>query len=78
MEWVIKVLKQFSDFKTRARRKEYWMFNLFSVIISLILNLIDTNLGTEGNTGTGLLGGIYSLLILVPTLAVTVRRLRRE
>ena len=75
MEWYIKVLKQFSDFKTRARRKEYWMFTLFSVIISGILTLIDTNLGTEVNTGTGLFGGIYSLLILVPSIAVGVRRL---
>jgi uncharacterized membrane protein YhaH (DUF805 family) len=75
MEWYIKVLKQFNDFKTRARRKEYWMFTLFSVIISTILSLIDKNLGTEVNTGTGLFGGIYSLLILVPTLSVSVRRL---
>ena len=75
MEWYIKVLKQYNDFKTRARRKEYWLFTLFSVIISSILTLIDNNLGTEFNTGTGLFGGIYSLLILVPTLAVSVRRL---
>ena len=75
MEWYIKVLKQFSDFKTRARRKEYWMFTLFSILISGILNLIDTNLGTEFNNGIGLFGGIYSLLILVPSLAVGVRRL---
>ena len=75
MEWYIKVLKQFNDFKTRARRKEYWMFTLFSVIISTILSLIDKNLGTGVNTGTGLFGGIYSLLILVPTLSVSVRRL---
>ena len=75
MEWYIKVLKQFSDFETRARRKEYWMFTLFSVIISSILTLIDNNLGTAVNTGSGLLSGIYSLIILVPTLAVGVRRL---
>lgn len=75
MEWFIKVLKHYNDFKTRAIRKEYWMFTLFSVIISSILALIDNNLGTEVNTGTGLFGGIYSLLILVPTLAVSVRRL---
>ena len=75
MEWYIKVLKQFSDFKTRVTRKEYWMFTLFSILISGILNLIDTNLGTEFNNGIGLFGGIYSLLILVPSLAVGVRRL---
>jgi len=75
MEWYIKVIKQFKDFKTRARRKEYWMFTLFSIIISGILTLIDTNLGTEVNNGTGLFNGIYSLLVLVPSLAVGVRRL---
>ena len=75
MEWYIKVIKQFNDFKTRARRKEYWMFTLFSIIISGILTLIDTNLGTEFNNGTGLFSGIYSLLVLVPSLAVGVRRL---
>ena len=69
MEWYIKVLKQFSDFKTRARRKEYWMFTLLSVIISGILTLIDSNLGTEDNTGTGLFSGIYSLVILVPAIS---------
>ena len=75
MEWYIKVLKQFNDFKTRARRKEYWMFTLFSIIISGILTLIDTNLGSEVNNGTGLFSGIYSLLVLVPSLAVSVRKL---
>ena len=75
MKWFLKVLKQFNDFKTRARRKEYWMFTLFSVIINTILSLIDDNLGNEVSIGTGLLGGIYSLFILVPSLAVSVRRL---
>ena len=75
MKWFLKVLKQFNDFKTRARRKEYWMFTLFSGIINTILSLIDNNLGNEVSTGTGLLGGIYSLFILVPSLAVSVRRL---
>jgi len=34
MEWFIKVLKQFSDFKTRARRKEYWMFIYFQLLLA--------------------------------------------
>ena len=51
------------------------MFTLFSLIISGILTLIDSNLGTQVNSGTGLFGGVYSLLILVPSIAVSVRRL---
>ena len=38
--------------------------------------LIDNNLGTEFSIGTSLLGGIYLLIILVPSLAVSVRRLQ--
>ncbi len=32
MKWYLKVLKQYTDFDGRARRKEYWMFTLFNVI----------------------------------------------
>ena len=55
--------------QARARMKEYWIFTLFSVIISGILTLIDSNLGTEFNVGTGLFSGIYSLVILVPAIS---------
>lgn len=88
MNWYIKVLKQYVDFGGRARRKEYWMFTLFSVIISIVLALIDafvfrtgTFAGTAGSGGAGfsasigVLGAIYSLAVLLPTLAVGVRRL---
>ena len=32
MNYYLKVLKQYSDFKGRARRKEYWMFTIFNII----------------------------------------------
>lgn len=76
MEWYLKVLKQYAVFSGRARRKEYWMFVLFSTIVSFILGLIDGAMGTIPEEGsTGLLGGIYSLAIFIPSLAVGVRRL---
>ncbi len=76
MEWYIKVLKQYTDFTGRARRKEYWFFTLFNVLISLALAIIDNALGTfSAEAHTGLLEGIYSLAVLVPGLSVTVRRL---
>lgn len=37
MKWFIKCFKQYVDFNSRARRKEYWFFALFNFIISLVL-----------------------------------------
>lgn len=37
MKWFIKCLKQYADFKGRARRKEYWWFVVFQFIFTLIL-----------------------------------------
>ncbi|MBR9727130.1 DUF805 domain-containing protein [Shewanella intestini] len=76
MDWYIKVLKQYFDFSGRARRKEFWMFLLISTIISIILSLIDKGVGTFNDaTGYGIISGIYSLLVLIPSIAVSVRRL---
>lgn len=69
MEWYIAVLKNYVGFKGRARRKEYWTFTLINVIISAILGGIGNLLGTT------MIAGIYSLAILLPSLAVGVRRL---
>lgn len=68
----------YADFRGRARRREYWMFTLVNAIIAFVLGLIDgvmgLNLG-DGSQPVGLLGLIYSLVVLVPGLAVSVRRL---
>ncbi|MFE2376256.1 DUF805 domain-containing protein [Streptomyces sp. NPDC059398] len=70
MNWYLDVIKNYVGFSGRARRKEYWMFSLFSIIISVVLAIISEVL--LHNTW---LSGIYSLAVLLPTLAVTVRRL---
>lgn len=75
MNWYVDVLKKYVVFNGRARRKEFWMFTLFNVIISIVLNVVDRAIGTDSSAGTGLLGGIYTLLVLLPSLGVTVRRL---
>lgn len=76
LNWYLKVLRQYADFSGRARRKEYWMFTLINVIASLILGVIDgfTSL-MVGDGAVGVLGLIYSLAVLIPSLAVSVRRL---
>ena len=70
MNWYLEVLSKYAVFDGRARRKEYWMFVLFSIVISLVLAFIDGLAGTSS-----LIGGIYSLAVLIPSLAVSVRRL---
>src|SRR5919199_988886 len=76
MSWYLEVLKKYAVFDGRARRKEYWMFFLINVVISVVLIAIDSLIGTfSRQTGVGLLQGIYSLAVLIPSIAVTVRRL---
>ena len=69
MNWYLKVLKQYADFKGRARRKEYWMFFLFNMIISFVVGFI------AGMSDTPIIGTIYSLAVFIPGLAVGVRRI---
>ncbi|MFF0714761.1 DUF805 domain-containing protein [Streptomyces bauhiniae] len=69
MNWYVDVLKKYAVFSGRARRKEYWMFTLFSVIISIVLTILDNALDIN------FLAGLYSLAVLLPSLAVGVRRL---
>ncbi len=75
MEWFLKVVKSFS-FEGRARRKEYWMFVLFVVIIGFVLGFFDSLLGIYSpKAEIGLLSGLFALAILIQHIAVGVRRL---
>lgn len=76
MDWYLEVLKKYAVFEGRARRKEYWFFVLFNILISIGLTIIDSATGMfDAQAGMGLLSGIYALAVLVPSIAVGVRRL---
>jgi len=76
MNWYLEVLNKYAVFEGRARRKEYWFFILFNILISSVLGTADWIMGTfNPQTGVGLFGGLYMIAILIPGLAVTVRRL---
>ena len=76
MNWYLKALNQYADFNGRARRKEYWMFFLFNMVFEVLASLIDIAAGTANlDSGSGVFQGIYSLAVLIPGLAVGVRRL---
>jgi uncharacterized membrane protein YhaH (DUF805 family) len=70
MNWYITVLKNYAVFGGRARRKEYWMFFLFNMIIAFVIGFIE---GLAGGAGT--IGIIYTLAVLIPSIAVGVRRM---
>jgi uncharacterized membrane protein YhaH (DUF805 family) len=72
------VLSQYVGFGGRARRSEYWWFVLFAILVGIVTTLLDAALGTdfEGSaTSSGLLSLIANLVLLLPSLAVAVRRL---
>jgi uncharacterized membrane protein YhaH (DUF805 family) len=76
VSWYLEALKKYAVFSGRARRMEYWYFVLFNLIVAFVLALIDTLLGTTtGVSSFGLLSGLYGLAVLIPTLALWVRRL---
>ncbi|RSD28497.1 DUF805 domain-containing protein [Mesobacillus subterraneus] len=70
MYWYLKPFKQYADFTGRARRKEYWIFALFNTIILFALSFLG-----EFVELFGYLLVIYNLAVIVPSLAVTARRL---
>lgn len=70
MNWYLDVLKKYATFSGRARRKEFWMFTLINVLIMIALTVLDMAV-----LQTGVLAAIYSLAVLIPTLAVGARRL---
>lgn len=67
MTWYLEVWKKFAVFSGRARRKEYWYFTL----VNLIVFVAFMALGEQANV----VAGIYMLAVLLPSLAVSVRRL---
>ena len=76
MHWYLDVLKKYAVFEGRARRSEYWFFTLISFVITLGLIFIDVFMASANpQTGLGLLSGLYTLGVLIPTISVTVRRL---
>ena len=80
MKWYLKVLKDFGNFRGRARRSEYWYFALFNFIFAIVAMLLDNLIGTtfdiEGvPIPYGYIYLLYVLAVFIPGLAVAVRRL---
>lgn len=85
MHYMLMPLMRYFDFSGRSRRKEYWMFALLNLIIVTIFMTVLFSLGYSidpyGASAGGpvmwlimAVMGVYSLLILIPSIAVQVRR----
>ena len=76
MKWYLAGLMKYTVFSGRARRKEYWFFVLFSLILLFVAALLD-NLFKINFHGFpyGWIYELYSLAVIIPGLAVHVRRL---
>jgi uncharacterized membrane protein YhaH (DUF805 family) len=82
MEYMFMPLRRYVDFSGRSRRKEYWMFFLFVLIVTAVLTVLtgtrETNYTSDG-MGFSIQSQspfvlIWVLVILLPSLAVQVRR----
>jgi len=70
MEWYLKVVRNYAVFTGRARRTEYWMFVLFNILFAALASVLDWILGSWN-----MVSGLYGLAMLIPSIAVAVRRL---
>ncbi|MGF7152290.1 DUF805 domain-containing protein [Novosphingobium gossypii] len=90
LDTMLMPLRRYADFKGRSRRKEYWLFTLFVLIVTIVLVGIAFASGFSyramvqgGSAGAGLgvitiialsLLGLFYLAIFIPGIAVAVRR----
>jgi uncharacterized membrane protein YhaH (DUF805 family) len=77
MSWFVLAWQRATDFSGRSRRKEYWYFNLFNGIVLLFLLLFAIPFSAQEKPSLFPLGCMfaYSLIVMIPGLAVTIRRL---
>jgi uncharacterized membrane protein YhaH (DUF805 family) len=76
MSWFLAALRKYATFSGRAQRAEYWYYVLFYILFSIALGFVDGVMGLyDDEAGVGLLSGLFYLALLIPSLAVSVRRL---
>ena len=64
------IASRFADFQGRSRRAEYWWFFLFIILLNIVLSAIAAAIPSIG----GILAFIVFLALIIPGLAVTIRR----
>lgn len=75
MRWFIKSLKNYANFKGRARRKEFWMFKLYFIITVGIALIIDGILAISFGWPAPYFTLFTVISLIIPQLSLIVRRL---
>jgi uncharacterized membrane protein YhaH (DUF805 family) len=70
MNWYLDVMRNYAVFRGRSPRKAYWMFVLINLVVAILVGFVGKVLGM----GTAP-SALYSLIVLIPGIAVAVRRL---
>lgn len=76
MDWMLLPLKRYADFSGRSRRKEYWMFQLFYILVIAVLTGLSFAIGGPNDPSILplVLLGLFVLGTIVPAIALQVRR----
>lgn len=69
MEHFLDAFRNYANFQGRATRTQYWMFILIYLVIYVVLSIIDSFIGMP------LLSAVFSLALLIPSIAYATRRL---
>ncbi|MCB2073214.1 MAG: DUF805 domain-containing protein [Novosphingobium sp.] len=89
MQWMILPYRRYFDFSGRSRRREYWMFALFNILVSVAIDLVFgsptyhrtgffVGFSTELSGTGGMLQNLFGLVSFIPGLAVAIRRLHDQ
>jgi len=77
IENYLNVILKYAQFSGRSRRREYWMFFLTNFVIGIVLGILG-KLPVIGFIFRVVIAGLFSLAIIVPSIAVAVRRLQDQ
>ena len=76
IDWAKRPLQKYADFSGRAPRAEYWWFYLLTMIAFVVAIFLDGMIGSDfGGTGYGMITAIAGLALIIPSIAVGIRRL---
>jgi uncharacterized membrane protein YhaH (DUF805 family) len=75
MRHYLNAMRRYFDFSGRSSRAEFWFFVLFVFVLSIVASVLDAILFGNYGQGVAVLSSLVSLVHLIPSLSVSVRRL---
>lgn len=73
--WAVLPLRRYFDFSGRSRRREYWLFTLLNVAVAVVAGALDVLLLGNRWSDNGPVAAITSIALIIPSIAVSFRRL---